>query len=312
MHMPENFKSNKSYRLINIYERLNMGEFVNKQILADTFGVSKKTIQRDIDDLRAYFSENYQHEVDTEIKFNRAKNSYVLVRPERECLTNTEILATCKILLESRALCKEELFVIIDKLLLQATTYDKILIRNLIHSEYANFVELRHKKRLLSLIWELSNCINNCNAISFNYERQDGTASEKKVKPVSIMFSEFYFYLIAYQYDEEKSYPIVYRVDRITGMKNLEQKFYIPYKDTFSDGEFRKRVQFMYSGKLKRITFEYSGVLEAILDRLPTAQILETSGTVYTISAESFGDGILMWLQSQGDKVSIIDIKTQE
>ena len=62
----------------------------------------------------------------------------------------------------------------------------------------------------------------------------------------------------------------------------------------------------MYSGELKKVTFEYSGVLEAILDRLPTAKILERRGDTYLMTAESYGNGIYMWLRAQGDKAKIL------
>ena len=52
------YKGKKSFRLLNMYERLNKGEVLNKNELAINFGVTNKTIQRDIDDLRAYISEN--------------------------------------------------------------------------------------------------------------------------------------------------------------------------------------------------------------------------------------------------------------
>ena len=120
------------------------------------------------------------------------------------------------------------------------------------------------------------------------------------------MFSEFYFYLIAYMADNSKNYPIVFRIDRMRDIKETGECFTIPYKDRFNDGEFRKRVQFMYSGELKTVTFEYSGVLEAILDRLPTSRILKEENGVYTIRAEAYGDGIYMWLRSQGDKAKIL------
>ena len=121
------------------------------------------------------------------------------------------------------------------------------------------------------------------------------------------MFSEFYFYLIAYNEDAEKEIPIVYRIDRINNYKNLHEKFDIPHSEKFQEGEFRKRVQFMYSGELTRVEFEFTGAsVEAILDRLPTAEIISQEGNKYTIKAESFGDGIYMWLGAQGDKVKIL------
>ena len=64
----------------------------------------------------------------------------------------------------------------------------------------------------------------------------------------------------------------------------------------------------MYPGELKRITFEYTGPsVEAILDRIPTAEIIKTEKNKYTIKAECYGDGILMWLRSQGEYVRIIN-----
>ena len=90
-------------------------------------------------------------------------------------------------------------------------------------------------------------------------------------------------------------------------IKTTGEKFEIPYKDRFSDGEFRQRVLFMYSGELKRVKFEYSGVLEAMLDKVPTAKVIGQKGKTYTMTAEAYGDGLKMWLNSQGEKVKIID-----
>lgn len=62
----------------------------------------------------------------------------------------------------------------------------------------------------------------------------------------------------------------------------------------------------MYPGELKRVTFEFSGPsIEAVLDRLPTAEVLKQENGVYTIKVEAYGDGIYMWLRSQGDWVKI-------
>lgn len=91
-------------------------------------------------------------------------------------------------------------------------------------------------------------------------------------------------------------------------MKMLNEHFKIPYADRFEEGEFRKRVQFMYGGKLQRVKFKFSGAsIEAVLDRLPTARILSEENGVYTISAEVFGSGIDMWLRSQGDSIVLLD-----
>ena len=130
------------------------------------------------------------------------------------------------------------------------------------------------------------------------------------------MFSEYYFYVTAFISDEEikkdfevlnDSFPTIYRIDRIRELKILDEKFFIPYRNRFEEGEFRKRIQFMYGGKLRNVRFKYTGDdIDAILDRLPTAQILEEGKGYYIVKAEVFGKGIDMWLRSQGDKVEVM------
>ena len=60
----------------------------------------------------------------------------------------------------------------------------------------------------------------------------------------------------------------------------------------------------MYGGKLQKVKFQYSGYdIDAVLDRLPTAEVLSEEDGVYTVEAEVFGQGIAMWLRSQGELV---------
>ena len=275
--------SGKSFRLLKMYEWLNRGDVINKKEFAEMFGISEKSVQRDIEDLRAYIAENVD-DGDAYIEYDQTKKGYVLIKCEQEFLTNEEILSITKILLESRS-------------------FNKDLILN----ERHNYIPPRHDRPLIHLIWELSCHISNQEIIEFDYTRQDKTVVHRTVKPLTIMFSEYYFYLIAWFANDSKDFPAIFRVDRITNIKNLKQKFNIPYRNRFSDGEFRKRVQFMYAGELKHIKFEFNGPsVEAILDRIPTAEIIKSDGNKHTIKAECYGDGVLMWLRTQGDYVKML------
>ncbi|AVP65974.1 WYL domain-containing protein [Clostridium botulinum] len=307
MNLGINYNGNKGFRLLSIYERLNKGELLTKDKMAIEFGVSEKTIQRDIDDLRAYLAETHFVETEVLIKYDKSKGGYYLVRFEREWLTNEEVLALCKILLESRAFQKEELNGIIEKLMSQVVPNDKKTVNEIVKNELFQYIPLKHNKKLLSPIWELSQFISKQEIVTFTYARQDGKVNDRIVKPVSIMFSEYYFYLIGFMGDASKDFPTIFRIDRITNLAGTKQHFNIPYKDKFNDGEFRKRVQFMYSGELRKVIFEFKGPsTEAVLDRLPTAEIIGEKNGVYTIRAETYGTGIDMWLRSQGGNVEIL------
>ena len=297
----------KSFRLLDMYERLSRGDVINKKDFANEFGVSEKSIQRDIDDLRAYLSESCDGDGST-IEYDYNKGGYKLIKKEREFLTNEEIFAIAKVLLESRGFTKQELNTLIDKLMVQATPSERMNIKEFILNERFNYIPPRHGKPVIDSIWKINGHIFNREIIEFDYIRKDGIASHRTVKPLSVMFSDYYFYLIAWMADDSKDFPTVFRIDRMTAIEPTGDRFKIPYKDRFEEGEFRKRVQFMFSGPLKTINFEYKGQsIEAILDRIPGAEILEHCDGKYTLRAECYGDGILMWLRTQGENVKILD-----
>lgn len=63
----------------------------------------------------------------------------------------------------------------------------------------------------------------------------------------------------------------------------------------------------MWPGSLRNIRFEFNGPsLQAILDRLPTAKVIDRYDGKYLIEAEVYGDGIKMFLLSQGSWVKAI------
>lgn len=300
--------NNKSFRLLHLFEKLNRGEIVNKKDFAASFGISEKSVQRDIEDLRAYLAECYESGDDVTVEYDAGRGGYRLIKAEREFFTNQEILALAKVLLESRGFNKNEMDALIDKLLLQATPSARVNIKEMILHERFHYIPPRHGKPLIEAMWTLGGCIHNHERIAFDYTRLDGTTIHEVIEPLAIMFSEYYFYLIAWYADHLKNYPVVFRIDRIVRMKTTGEKFRIPYADRFDEGEFRKRVAFMFPGELKTITFTYTGLsVEAILDRIPTAQIMSLKDGVYRIKAECYGDGVLMWLRTQGERVKMTE-----
>ena len=319
----EEVKNDKIERVLSIYTKLMNGYHVNKMEEAQNYGVHERSIQRDIDDIRNFL------ELDAEnsgyvnsIIYDRVTKGYRMEQIYRQRFTNSEVLAICKILLDSRAFTKKEMDEMLGKLIeCCVPKCNQKIVKDLISNEQFHYIEPQHKTVFIDRMWEIGQAIQQSKYIEIDYLRtKDKAVVKRKVKPLAIMVSEYYFYLTAFIDDEEvrkdfdvlnDSFPTIYRIDRIRGLKVLEERFHIPYSSRFEEGEFRKRIQFMYGGKLRRIRFVYLGYsLEAILDRLPTAKIEkveEKDGRKeYTISAEVFGDGVDMWLRSQGDSVKIV------
>lgn len=310
----------KIARTLGIYTKLIDGFVVNKAEEARRYGVNERSIQRDIDDIRAFLDDNAP---DTGIRnsviYDRTRNGYRLESVEKMRLTNSEILAICKILLDSRAFTKREMESILDRLVECCTpAVNRKLVQDLIKNEEFHYMELRHASMFIDTMWDIGEAIRDCRFLEMQYERtKDHKVVKRKVKPVAIMFSEYYFYLTAFIDDKDEarkdfdvindSFPTIYRIDRIKKYKVLDEKFHIPYASRFEEGEFRKRIQFMYGGKLQRVKFRYTGPdIDSVLDRLPTAQIIDHDETGYYLRAEVFGKGIDMWFRSQGDYVEVL------
>lgn len=303
-------REDKAFRLIRMHSALMRGEEISKEEIIRDYGISEKTARRDIDDLRAYL----WGESGASLEYSRSTGRYSLVRRGREWMKNEDILVISKILLESRAFPKAELDSLLGKLTAQADPNERKFICDLLRNEQFLYVEPRHGRKLTGTVWTLSRLVHDKIVTEFTYTRQDGTVKHRRVKPAAIMFSEFYFYLIAFIEGKDERYPAVFRVDRIRDIAGTGEKFFVPYEKKFSDGEFRKRVQFMYAGPLKRVTFDFKGdSLEAVLDRLPTAEVIaELPDGTATVRAEAYGKGIEMWLRSQGDFIKNLRIEDIE
>lgn len=315
-------KNGKMERILSMYTTLMEGGFLYKAQEAEKYGVSPRSIQRDIDEIRNFLSQNVKDAgIINTVEYDRTKDAYHLVQASKMKFTNSEILAICKILLDSRAFTKKEMDSMLQRLVdCCAKPESHKLIKELIQNEQFYYVPPQHNTVFIDTMWKIGEAIQECRYVEIEYQKMKGQEIVKrKLKPVSILFSEFYFYMTAFidEADEVREYfdvindafPTIYRIDRIKRLKVLKEQFHIPYKDRFEEGEFRRRVQFMYGGKLQRVKFRYKGdSIEAVKDRLPTAEILSQDEDGYVVTAEVFGKGIEMWFRSQGEMVEVMEM----
>lgn len=314
-------KGDKIERVLAIYTKLIDGHVINKMEEAVYYGVNERSIQRDIEDIRNFMDSNVENTgIINSIIYDRFEKGYRLEKVYKMKLDNAEILAICKILLDSRAFTQKEMEKMLQKLIECCVPQNnQKLVSDLIKNEEFHYIEPQHKSVFIDKMWDIGQAISQCRYIEIEYQKmKDKAVVKRKVKPVAIMFSEYYFYLTAFIEDEKTKkdfavphdmFPTIYRMDRIKKLEVCDERFHIPYSGRFEEGEFRKRIQFMYGGKLKKVRFKYLGMsIESVLDRLPTARIVKEENGTYEVEAEVFGDGIDMWLRSQGEWVEILQI----
>ena len=307
-------------RMLELYTRLAEGKLIYKAEEAEHYKCSLRSIQRDIEDLRTFFhNQSDASGVVQDIIYDKKLKGYKLVPPLRNVLSNKEVFAVLKILLESRSLSKEELDPILDKLIDCCVPKEcKGYVTNLISNERFHYVPPRHNKEVLDTMWRLGEALRQHKEVEIDYKKpSDGSLVHRVLRPAGIMFSEFYFYLAGFivpkeddsfkEEVEKDPFPTIYRIDRIESLEVTDKHYNVPYDSRFEEGEFRKRVQFMFGGKLRKVRFYYTGSNpEPVLDRLPTAEIIEKNEKGFLISAEVFGSGIDMWIRSQGDLVEVV------
>lgn len=307
----------KSNRVLFLYSRLAQGQKLKKNELAEEFGISDKSIQRDFEAIRVFLDrKDVEDGVRMQLVYDHQEKAYHLEQDNRMNLSNTEILAVSKILLESRAFTRQEMMDILDKLVANCVPKKNLkLVEEMLSNERHHYVELQHHRPFMDKLMPLATAIKENRVIRIKYEKMKGKETvERRLEPLAILFSEYYFYLVGFieGIDKEKAFenandpfPTIYRIDRVKELELLDEWFRIPRINRFEEGEFRKRIQFMFGGKLRKVRFKYLGEsVEAVLDRLPTAKVIGEEDGAYVVVAEVFGKGIDMWVRSQGELIS--------
>ena len=297
----------KQYRVLEIFFRALRGEDISVAELAGEYGVSTKSISRSIGDLKAFLADHRELVGNTEFEYSHQDKCYRLYMDE--FLTNKELFALVEVMIGARAFSKMELLALTDKLKRFTTVEDRPVLNELIRKELYHYPEVKHDcESVEDRLWQIVNCITEHKEITIEYYRMDRQWKTHRVRPASVMFTDYYFYLIAFMTDGNVEKPYYFRLDRIKDVTEHRKKFSAGDIPEFDEGLLRKRSLFMWPGKLRTIRFEFSGLsVQAVLDKLPTARIIERLGDKkYLIEAETYGDGIKMWLLSQGAWVKVV------
>ena len=274
--------------------------------MANEYDVSTKTISRDINDLKAFLSDHRDLVGNTELKYSNQEKNYHLYMDE--FLTNKELFALTEVMIGSRSFSKMELLTLVDKMKRFTTLNDRSKLNELIRKELYHYTDVKHDcESVQATLWQLINCITDKREISIEYYRADRKWVTHRIRPASVMFTDYYFYLIAFNTEGALDKPLYFRIDRIKYITEHRKKFTGMEAPEFDEGLMRQRSLFMWPGKLRTIRFEFTGLaIQAILDKLPSARVIERNGRTYTVEADVYGDGIEMWILSRGRRIKVI------
>ena len=285
----------KKNRMLEIFFRAMKGENISVKNLADEYGVSSKSISRDLGEIKNFLCENRDLVGNTELKY--AANSKTYYLEFDNFLLSKELISIIKMMIGCRAFSKMEILDIITKLKKFTSFNDRNMLEKIIMKEMYHYNEVNHDcKSVIDNLWQLTRCIHERIEISVSYYKISRDMVERRLMPVAIMFSDYYFYLIAYRCDDNDWKPLYYRVDRIVNVIEHRKHFEIDREHDFDEGELRNKIRFEYTGMS----------VQAILDKIPTAKVINKTGNAAIIEAETYGTGVNMFLLSQGSKVKAL------
>lgn len=297
--------TDKITRILILFYRLTKGEYITKSAFVIEHGIAERSFDRDIKDIRIFLSEIYTN---NELLFDKERNAYYLTGCHQIEISGVEIVILLKILLSSRALRKDEMSGLVSSICGLIHNDRKSYIYKLLRSELDNYVSPNHNKAILKIHWDLEQCILKQQIIELHYYKTNGDQIERLISPISIVFSEYYFYLIGFRNDEEYKYPAFFRLDRIDSFKVTNDRYSKKLFEKYNVGSMRKCIQFMYAGELIDVKLKCIGsAIEAVLDRLQNAKIINKVDKYYIVTAKVFKDGFIHWLLSQGSIVEVLE-----
>lgn len=296
----------KKNRMLEIFFRAMKGENISVKSMADEYGVSCKSISRDLGEIKNFLCENRELTGNTELKY--AANSKTYYLEFDNFLLSKELISIIKMMIGCRAFSKMEILEIISKLKNFTSFHDRSMHEKIIMKEMYHYNEVKHDcESVIDTLWQLTRCIYEKIEITVSYYKMNRQMVERRLIPAAITFSDYYFYLIAYRCDEDDWKPLYYRVDRIVNVVEHRKHFEMDREHDFDEGELRSKIQFMLPGEYRKIRFAYTGnSVQAILDKIPTAKIVDKIEGGAVIEAEVFGAGVNMFLLSQGKTVKAL------
>lgn len=296
--------TDKITRILILYYRLIRGEWISKTEFSIEHGITERTFDRDIEDIRIFLSEIYTSK---ELLFDREEKAYHLTGCSQIEISAVEICAIIKILISSRAFNEEEMRGLLSSVSKLIPLEKQKIMDQLIYSEINCYKQLEHGKAILKMNWDLNKCILNQRKIKLLYYKATGEKVSRIVLPISVIFSEVYFYLIAFIEDKDYDFPAFFRIDRIESFEVMDEVYSRSLYQKYNVGEMKNSIQFMYAGELTEVKLKCNvSSLEAVLDRLPNAEIIHKDADAI-LKARIFGQGIVKWILSQGDNIEVLE-----
>lgn len=306
----ETSKSSKTEAILDLYDALRHGERVQRQDWCQEHGLTTKTFERYMANLRDHlYEKNMRTGQRQAIDFNQETETYSITGKENTWISDSELIAICKILIAVRAFDKKDLISLLSRLLtVVVSKKGKEEMEELMKNELYLYEDPAHESMDRNIFFDLVSAVRAHHVVRLTYKKpEDEALSTYTVKAGAVLFDRSYFYFIGQTEEGERAF----RLDRIFDTVDSGETFTESYHDRFQPGLYRKLAPCMFNGKKEHVSFLCkSQALEPILDQLPGAKYVR-EGEFCRVDVEVEGEeGILMVLLAQGSRVKVLSPKS--
>lgn len=294
----------KNTRILILYNKLLLGKVVNKHTFCLEYEITKRTFDRDIENIRIYLMEECPY---CELLYDRRRKKYYMTHTLGKTISGEESLLLTNMMLSKNYLRSDELQGILSSLInVTDSSRSELICKFSKRNKLNNSSE--SKNAVLKMHWDLAKCILNYEQIELEYEKSEKEIIRRKINPVELHFEGGHIYLIAYIVGKDYEMPAFYRLDRIYSFRltnfNYSKEVFEKYRKL---NIYRNLFNMLAGEKITVIIEGKINIKRVILDLFLDNRLIKEDEKycIYEISA--FKEGLMNWILSQKEKVKILE-----
>lgn len=295
---------NSNYRIAELLLRLQAGETLDANEIVNEYGISRRTFQRDLADIRAALMAATTAKADLIAEANRQRFH---LESAGLAVGTQAVVALSQLVIGSRAFLPEELDLLLDYLQSQLSAPMRETAKDIIQPARQSYFAVASAKPMFKLMQAILLHIKHRHLISFTYQasRNEPQTADYQAQPVGMFFDRHYFYVPMFVATTQQYR--VFRLDRIQAIAGVASGLRLPYNDHFSLRDYRERTHLVAMGDLETFRFSYSRTLSTALDAFPQSKVVgHTEAGLPIIEARAQTFGAMLWLLGQGPGVRVL------
>lgn len=214
----------KITRILMIYSKLLEGGKIYKRSFCADAGINRRTFDRDIEDIRIFFSEAY---MGYELVYDRNDESYHLENYHQQIpLSPMEVSFLMELVRSVSVLRKDEYIQLVSNMIKAGAWNKQDILLRMATEQFKKYPKDEERIALLKIQWDLQQCIFDCDLIRLHLSKN----KRLNIAPMGLRIYQGEIYLIGYDTQENLwTIPLA----RIESFKFLQRKYDKGLKDKF-------------------------------------------------------------------------------